>query len=792
MDKALFHSQESEGSSQEETSMDFSIEGMTCASCVRRVEKAIQHVEGVKGASVNFTTEQARVYLATSAQQHLLAIQEAVEQAVSKKGYKAYYINRENPSTVGEYQSRMAEREQRDQAHLVWAIVFTIPLVLSMFLEYATSTPMLPGWIQFLLATPVQFWLGARFYKAGFRSIVSGSSNMDVLVALGSTAAWGLSTYILIKSFFGPVSSMGFYYESSALIITFILLGQWLEHATRRKAALSVQSLQSMRPAVVHVEAPEEPTGYVDRALAEVKVHDRLVVLPGDIFPVDGKVVAGSAYVDEAMLTGESDAVEKNIGDEVTEGTTNLDSHLVVEVLRLGKETRLAAIIRLIETAQASKAPLEKLVDRLSAVFVPIVIGVAVLTFLGWVVAGAPWHDALINAASVLVIACPCALGLATPTAFAAGNGAAARAGILIRDAEVMQEASQVGFVAFDKTGTLTEGLPGVVRICPIKTNDGEKTMEEGRMIHLMGSLSKYSEHPLSQALTAAALEKKVLLDEVVNFKVLRQEGRGVEGTINGITYIFGNTRLMNFYGFTPQELEGIGLSEDEENLTVSYLAMRSHDIRSKPVLLGAVLFDDKVRNEAQETLKDLKNMGIQTAMLTGDGKNIAYRIAKNVGLETVYAALSPEEKQEILQSLRQNDQRAPYPKIAMVGDGINDAPALAAADVGIAIASGTGAAVQAASVTLMRSDLLLVPDTLEISRLTSKRIRQGLFWAFVYNVIGIPLAASGALSPAVAGGAMALSSVCVVANASRLLRWKGKAHQYKGTPCYLGKDAVL
>lgn len=752
----------------QEKILDFSIEGMTCASCVRRVEKAIRQIEGVDNVSVNLTTEQARIFLSPEVT-GINQLVKNIETRIIQKGYKAYPLIHHTKEEIDALETIKQQKAKQEYQRLIVAVVLALPLLLSMILVHIDHALMLPGWLQFLLATPIQFWLGARFYVAGYKAIRSGAGNMDVLVALGSSAAWGLSTVLLVQSWIDPgQKNVPLYFESSALIITFILFGQWLEHSARRKAALSVKALQSLQPDTVHHLQGKE---WIDKPLENVQPTDMLVVLPGETIPADGKVMKGASHVDEAMLTGESKTITKHEGDGVTAGTINLDGSLVIEVIRAGNETRLAGIVRMIEAAQASKAPIQKLVDKVSAIFVPIVIVISVATFFIWWMHGAFIGTALMNAASVMVIACPCALGLATPTALAAGSAAAARAGILVRDAEAFEIASNIKCVAFDKTGTLTEGQPGVSHVIVSR----QALLSEQEMIHIIGGLSTRSEHPLAKAVVQMAHQKMAMVGEVFDFSVLSQQGRGVKGRIDGHCYIFGNAQLMVAHGIMQNALEQMPLTSQEKAATLSYLA-REED-KGRYVLLGVVVFEDQVRAEAAASIRALHDMGIETFILTGDGRSIAEKVGNEVGIKRIYAELSPEEKLQILESFHAVSEEQSPKKIAMIGDGLNDAPALVKADLGIAMGSGTDAAREAANVTLMRPDLALVPDTFDISLQTTHRIREGLFWAFAYNVIGIPLAALGYLNPSIAGGAMALSSVCVVANALRLLRWKSHAH---------------
>ncbi|CAI3937891.1 heavy metal translocating P-type ATPase [Commensalibacter communis] len=730
--------------------VDFSISGMTCASCVRRVEKVIKRVEEVDEVSVNLTLEQARVVL-----QNPDIIQQKIneiETAVKNAGYEAKWINPEE-----KIEDSSEATQHKDFLQWVIAAAFSLPLVVSMIVGSLHHGWMLPGWIQFLLATPVQFWLGKHFYVAGYRAVKVGAGNMDLLVALGSSAAWILSTVLLIGYYLNPTahSEPHLYYESSALIITFILFGHWLEKRARHKAASSIRALQALRPDTVCKWVDGQEVIVPNEAM---NVGDIVVVRPGERIPCDGVVYDGESAVDESMLTGEAVPVEKIKGDQVTGGSLNANGRLLIQVEKTGKETRLASIVQLVENAQASKAPIQKLVDRISAVFVPIVIVIALVTFFGWWIDGY-LVEGLLHAAAVLVIACPCALGLATPTALATGCGAAARSGILIRDAEALERAAHIQVVGFDKTGTLTEGRLSVVSVIPTERFNAQQILQ------WTASLSLGSEHPLAKALLNKAQAENIELITPESFRVIKDQGRGISGKIKDATFLFGNQKMLENLG-----LDGSQLPSDIQGATVSWL-VRFKD--EKYELLGVVAFEDHIREGADKAIAQLKAKQVKTVILTGDNEQAAYKVANAVGVDEIHANLSPEDKQKFIVQL--GNEAGQKRSVAMVGDGINDAPALAAADLGIAIGEGTDVAAEVAGVVLMRNHPGLVAATIDIAQKTRQRIKEGLFWAFIYNIIGIPLAVFGLLSPAVAGGAMALSSVCVVMNALRLLRWKAQ-----------------
>jgi Cu+-exporting ATPase len=705
--------------------IDLAITGMTCASCVNRVEKVLARVPGVTTASVNLATERAQV---TGTHADVAALIRAVE----KGGYGAAEIKPEAPPTDHRSDDR------RDLLILIAAAVLTVPLLAGM----VVPALMLPAWAQFTLASVVQFGFGARFYRAGWDAVRALSGNMDLLVALGTSAAWGLSTWILLRT----GQAHGLYFDSSAMLITFILAGKSLEARARRSTVTAINALMRLRPDTARVSRDGVET---EIPVAAVRPGDLVIVRPGERIPVDGRIKQGSAAIDAAMLTGESLPADHTVGDTVAAGAIDTDGHLVIETTAVGAETMLARIVRLVEDAQASKAPIQRLADQVSAVFVPVVLVIALVTLCGWLIAGATPSSAILNAVSVLVIACPCALGLATPTAIMVGTGMAARRGILIRDAAALERAHAVQVVAFDKTGTLTLGKPSLARIVPAAYLTDAAALQAG------------SEHPLAEAVRVAA--KGIPLSDAKNFRTLA--GLGVTGTVGGRTLLLGNARLMAEHGIALDALEPEARAMAAAGQTVSFLA--------EPGRLLAVLgFADTVKSGARAAIERLHRMGLQTVMLTGDAEGAANAVARQIGIETVHARIMPADKAAAVAALRAGGPKG-HTVVAMVGDGINDAPALAAADIGIAMASGTDVAMETAGITLMRGDLSLVADAIEVSQRTTAKIRQGLFWAFAYNVLGIPLAALGYLSPLVAGGAMALSSVSVVGNALLLRRWR-------------------
>ncbi len=764
--------------------VDLAITGMTCASCAGRVERALSRGEGVLSVSVNLATEQARVSLGTDRHESDRSLAARLEAAVAEAGYSATMLQ-EDPAIRSSAEAAAARADGRERLHLVLAALLSAPLLVSMLLhlgfrlahqDLLAEQVMLPGWVQFLLATPIQFWLGWRFYRAGFAAVRNGTGNMDLLVALGSSAAWGLSSVLLLRG------SQALYFESSALIITFILFGKWLERGARRQAANSVRALAALRPeSVIRLDPGSGAEEEVP--VATVRVGDLLVVRPGSRIAVDGQVREGESGVDESLLTGESRTISKRRGERVMAGALAVDGRLVIEALAIGAETRLAGIVRLIETAQASRAPVQRLVDQVSAVFVPVVLVLALATFVGWWATTGHVAMALLNAVSVLVIACPCALGLATPAALVAGIGAAARAGILIRDAASIERARGVGIVAFDKTGTLTEGRPVLDQVIP--AGGAGQYAEAAELLSLAAAMQAGSEHPLAEAVRTASGHARTQTAE--RFAVL--PGRGVSARVGGRSLLLGSQRMIEAEGLSASGILAEAAERiDAEGGTVSFLAERRAASAGGNRIVGLLGFTDAIRPGAAAAVARLERRGIMSVMLTGDGEGAARRIAGAAGVDRLLTGMSPEEKAEAVAALGRELRRGPAPRVVMVGDGINDAPALAAADLGIAMGGGTDAAVEAAGITLMRNDVGLVADAIEIAGLTGARIRQGLFWAFVYNLVGIPLAAAGLLSPAVAGGAMALSSVSVVLNALRLSRWRPEAEPPAGTATMPGE----
>ena len=719
------------------------IEGMTCASCVARVEKALLRVPGVVGAEVNLATERAQVTrLAGSAPlADLLA-------AVQRAGYVAHeHRDDAAPSAA------VTAPWLSDGRRVLLAALLSAPLALPMLGDLFGQHWMLPGWLQLLLATPVQFWLGARFYRAGWAALRAGSGNMDLLVALGTSAAFGLSVFTLWAS---ADAMPALYFESAAVVITLVLFGKWLETRAKRQTTDAIRALQALRPDTARVRR-----GGIEAeiALAEVVVGDEVVVRPGERVPVDGLLLDGRSHVDESLLTGESLPVAKAPGDRVTGGAVNGEGLVVVRTTAVGAETALARIVRLVESAQAKKAPIQRLVDRVSAVFVPVVIAIALATLaVWWLVVGAPLATALLHAVAVLVIACPCALGLATPAAIMVGTGVAARHGILIQDVVALETLRDLAVIAFDKTGTLTEGRPVLVEAIALHG-------DRAALLADAAALQRGSEHPLARAVLQSAPDAHGAATDVTAVA-----GRGVRGSVGARRLVLGSGPWMGELGVDVAALAEQAAALQQAGRSVSWLAEERGPVGA-PRLVGLLAFGDTLKPGAAAVIGQLVALGVRPVLVSGDNRGSAQAVAAQLGIEEVHAEVLPGDKAAVVAALRRGLPAGA--KVGMVGDGINDAPALAAADIGIAMATGTDIAMQTAGVTLMRGDIALVAQAVSISRATTRKIRQNLFWAFVYNAVGIPLAALGLLSPVLAGAAMALSSVSVVTNALLLRRWR-------------------
>ena len=718
------------------------INGMTCASCVSRIEKVLKKNEGISSASVNLATEKASVQFDPS-KIDLLKIVSSIKTA----GYEA---SLSNPKKSNTDEKRISLNKER--RIILFSTVLTLPLVLPLIWELFGANFMLSPWIQWILATPIQFYIGFRFYRSAWGAIKAKTGNMELLVAIGTSAAYGLSVYLLLKNLSHIHHQMPhLYFEGSAVIITMVLLGKYLEAKAKMQTSAAIKALQELRPSTARVLKDQ-----VEKEISvdDLKLNDLVVVRPGERIPVDGIIEKGSTHVNESLITGESLPISKKEADSVVGGSINGEGAIFIKVNAIGSETMLSRIIRLIEDAQAVKAPIQRLVDKVSAYFVPTVLIIAALTIILTGVLQGNWELAIINGVAVLVIACPCALGLATPTSIMVGTGAAAKAGILIKDAEALEITHSLTLVAFDKTGTLTEGKPSLKKLFAF-----DKSEEE--VIGILATIQNGSEHPLGKAVIDVAKQKKVTFGHPQIFKAL--PGRGLEAMVNGRTYIIGSKRVVLEMSINDAIISSMAQERESLGETVSYLI----DVESKKII-GLVSFSDLIKDSAKETIEKLKSLGIKTVMLTGDNQGSATAVAKELGIDEVHAEVLPQHKSELIQSFRKKGEI-----VGMVGDGINDAPALAAAHVGMAMSTGTDVAMHTAGITLMRGNPLLIPDAVSVSRRTYSKIKQNLFWAFIYNVVGIPLAAFGYLSPVVAGAAMALSSVSVVSNSLLLRRWK-------------------
>ncbi len=731
---------EKAGYSVAQQAVSLDIEGMTCASCVARVEKALKKVPGVLSAEVNLATERAEVKLASRA----LDVG-ALVQAVEKAGYVA------RPVTGTAATGAAAGAKGNDWWPIAVSAALSLPLVGMLWgADWA-----LPGWIQLALATPVQFWLGARFYRAAWKALKARTGNMDLLVALGTSAGYGLSVWQLLKHSDHGMPHL--YFEASAVVITLVLLGKWLETRAKRQTTEAIRALNALRPETARVR---RGGAEVELPASQVALGDLVVIRPGERVPVDGIVTEGASEIDESLITGESLPVAKHEGDHVTGGSVNAQGLLVVRTTAIGAESTLARIVRLVESAQAKKAPIQRLVDQVSEVFVPVIVGIALLTLLAWGLVGGDWSVAILNAVAVLVIACPCALGLATPTAIMAGTGVAARHGILIKDAEALEIAHSLKTVAWDKTGTLTEGHP---RLTAAEAAPGR---ERAALLAASASIQAGSEHSLARAVLGAATAEGIAWPQASQVRAIA--GRGMAADVQGRDLRLGSTRLMNESGVDLSPLAARAAALQQQGDTVSWVA----DLTGgQPTLLGLLAFGDTIKPSAARAVAKLRELGVRSVLVTGDNQGSAQAAAKQLGIADFRAEVLPEDKARIVAELKSGGGR-----VAMVGDGINDAPALAAADVGIAMSTGTDVAMHAAGITLMRGDPALVADAIDVSRRTYAKIRQNLFWAFFYNVVGVPLAAFGLLNPMIAGAAMAFSSVSVVTNALMLRNWKGSS----------------
>ncbi len=722
-----------------------SIEGMTCAACAARIEKRLLADDHVLDAKVNLPLERAEItVLAGTPPGEVLKIIE--DTGFTARLYQSDLARRAEQEE--QRKQRQKQEHRRDMRDLAIASLLTAPLLIQMLFMLAGISLGIPPLAELALATPVQFYAGRRFYKGAYAALRSGGANMDVLVAMGTSAAYFFSLVMVLR--LGPASKEHLYFEAAAVIITLILLGKILEARATRGTVAAILELMNLRPQTARVRRDGQET---EIPVEDVITGDIVVTLPGEAIAVDGLVIEGRSQADESLITGESLPVSKQPGDPVTGGSINGTGRLIVETTKVGRDTTLGRIIQLVENAQSGKAPVQKLVDRISAVFVPIVLVIASLTFLGWWLSGGGFEPALIATVAVLVIACPCALGLATPTAIVAGTGAAARAGILFKSVEALETAHKVDTVLFDKTGTLTKGRPAVTRILTV---DGD----EETLLQLAASVQAASAHPLARAVREEAEKRGLDLHPVSSFQ--SHTGAGVEGVVEGHHLHIGNRQLMQQAGAAlPPDLLEQQRRWQEEGKTAVFVARDG-------VVAGLLAIADPVRDESRLAVDGLKARSLAVMMLSGDARKTAASIARITGIDEFRGEARPEDKARTIEELQQAGKT-----VAMVGDGVNDAPALALADLGIAMGSGSDVAMETAGVTLMRSDPRLVAASLEISQRTWSKLKQNLFWAFIYNLIGIPLAVMGLLNPALAGAAMAMSSISVVSNSLLLRRWR-------------------
>lgn len=728
---------------------EFDIIGMTCAACATRIEKGLSKLDGVMKANVNLALETASVEYNPSQ----VTIKEIVNK-VEKIGYEAK-VKQERTAENTDHREKEIEKQK---GKFVFSLILSIPLLWAMVSHFEFSSfiylpdMLMNPWVQLALATPVQFIVGKQFYVGAYKALRNKSANMDVLVALGTSAAYFYSLYLTIKTIGSEEHMPELYFETSAVLITLIILGKLFEARAKGRSSEAIKKLMGLqaKTAIVFRDGTE-----LEVSLEEVVVGDIVYIKPGEKVPVDGEIIEGRCALDESMLTGESVPVDKTVGDSVIGATINKNGFLKIKAVKVGRDTALAQIIKVVEEAQGSKAPIQRLADQISGIFVPIVVGIAVITFLVWFfwINPGDFADALEKMIAVLVIACPCALGLATPTSIMAGSGRAAELGVLFKGGEHLEMTHRITTVILDKTGTVTNGKPVLTDVIV------EGNLDEVTFLELVGSAEKQSEHPLAEAIVAGIKEKGIELQAVNEFEAI--PGYGIKAEVNGRTLLIGTRKLMTKY-----EVSILSANERMEKLEESGKSAMLVAVDGD--YAGMVAVADTVKDTSKAAIKRLKDMGLEVIMITGDNKRTAQAIAVEVGLDAVIAEVLPEGKAAEVKKLQEQGKR-----VAMVGDGINDAPALAIADIGMAIGTGTDVAMEAADITLMRGDLNSIADAIWMSKKTIQNIKQNLFWAFGYNTLGIPVAAAGFLAPWLAGAAMAFSSVSVVLNALRLQRVK-------------------
>ena len=741
----------------QEQTVELDIKGMHCGGCAATVQKALQKVSGVRDANVNFAVETATIQFDPAQ----VSVADFIA-AVKNAGYDA-----EIPSEDGTPDAADAERDAEIRSLTVRAvvcaalalIVFALSNLRHLFHHSLTAHwSLLTGhWLLFALATPVQFWGAAPFYVSAWRAAIHRTTNMFTLIAIGSSAAY---LYSVTATFFPSLFTAAgvkaeVYFDTSSFIIAIILVGRLMEARARRKASDAIRRLIGLQPKTARVVRGGEE---VDVSVQKVRIGDVVIVRPGERIPVDGKITEGASTVDESMLTGESMPVEKKIGDTVIGATVNLTGGFTFEATQVGKDTVLAQIVRLVEAAQGAKAPVQRLADAVAAVFVPTVLVIAALTFAAWIFFAGDFTRALIAAVAVLLIACPCAMGLATPTAILVGTGKGAELGILIKGGDVLERVQKITTVVFDKTGTLTQGKPRVTDIFAANGNTQYAIRNTQYVLHLAASADQRSEHPVAAAIVAAAKERGIKLDWGAEFKALT--GLGAEATVVKTKVTLGNRALMSQRGYSLNGLDAQAEEFAAQGKTMVFVAADGE-------VIGAIAVADTLKPHAKEAIAVLHAMGLKVVMLTGDQRRTAEAIAREAGIDRVIAEVLPDGKTQAIQQLQSEGK-----VVAMVGDGINDAPALAQADIGIALGTGTDVAMEASDLTLIRDDLRGVLTAIQLSRATLRKIKENLFWAFIFNVIGIPVAALGVLNPMLACGAMSVSSIVVVTNSLRLKRF--------------------
>lgn len=725
--------------------IELKITGMSCAACSAKIERKLSKTEGVLNAAVNLATEKASISFEPSKLKT-----SDITQIIENLGYKA---------ELAEEVSKDTEKEQREKEirklryELIASAVLSSPLILAMILSLLKiDVAFLHNqYFQLIIATPVQFIIGSRFYRNAYHALRSKSTNMDVLISMGTSAAYFFSIY---NAFFVPakpgVMMKELYFEAAAVIITLILLGKYLEAVAKGKTSEAIKKLMGLQAKTARIirNGVEE-----DIPVEEVEVGNIVVVRPGEKIPVDGKILEGNSSIDESMLTGESLPVEKKAGDLVIGATINKFGTFMFEATKVGKDTALSQIIKMVEDAQGSKAPIQKIADKVSGIFVPVVIGIAIVTFILWYLTSGSFSSAIVSAVSVLVIACPCALGLATPTAIMVGTGKGAENGILIKGGEHLEMAYKLSSIVLDKTGTITKGQPEVTDIISLGG------IEQTELMRLAAISEKSSEHPLGVAIYEKGKKDFESIADPERFEAI--PGRGIRSAIEGRTVLIGTRKLLKENDIAIDQIENTITGLEDEGKTAMLMAIDDK-------IEGIIAVADTVKENSKEAIESLKKLGIDVYMLTGDNRRTADAIAKQVGITNVLAEVLPENKAEEVEKLKKQGKF-----VGMVGDGINDAPALATADIGMAIGTGTDVAIEAADITLMSGDLRSIPTAIKLSKKTMNKIKQNLFWAFIYNIIGIPFAALGLLSPIIAGGAMAFSSVSVVTNSLSLKRFK-------------------